>query len=96
MKDKEIIELPDGRECVTTATAAKRLKVIKRRVLHFLEEKRLESVQLEEGGKHYILLNSLEAFQKVERKRGRPSKAAATKGAGAKKAAKKKVQKDKK
>ncbi len=96
MKDKEIIELPDGRKCVTTATAATRLKVIKRRVLHFLEEKRLESVQLEEGGKHYILLESLEAFQKLERKRGRPSKATTSNGAGTKKAAKKKAKKGKK
>ena len=80
---------------MTTATAAKRLKVISRRVLHFIEEMRLESVQLEEGGKHYILLESLEAFQKVERKRGRPSKATANSRVG-KESSKKKTAKRKK
>jgi hypothetical protein len=64
--------------------------------LQFLEEERLESVQLEEGGKHYILLESLDAFQKVERKRGRPSTGTTNSGTKAKKPARKKVKKGKK
>jgi hypothetical protein len=72
MTDKDIIQLPDGRKVVTTPKAAKRLKVISRRVLQFIGEGRLESVQIEEGGKHYVLLESLEAFEKIPRQRGRP------------------------
>jgi hypothetical protein len=72
MADKDIIELPDGRKVLTTPNAAKRLKVISRRVLQFIKDGRLESVQIEEGGKHYVLLDSLETFAKLPRRRGRP------------------------
>lgn len=69
----KIIEV-NGRRCVRTSVAAERLNVSERRVLQFIEEKRLESIQLEEGGKHYIPLESLEELERVERTTGRPKK----------------------
>jgi hypothetical protein len=96
MTDKDIIQLPDGRKVVTTPKAAKRLKVISRRVLQFIQEGRLESVQIEDGGKHYVLLDSLEAFERIPRHRGRPKTEAEPgkkRKAPAKKLTKKKIKK---
>jgi hypothetical protein len=67
------IEL-NGVLCVTTKTAAERLSVSERRVLQFLEEKRLQSIQIESGGPHYITVESLERMAKFERPPGRPKK----------------------
>jgi hypothetical protein len=62
----------NGEDCVTTADAAARLEVSKGRVLHFIHEQRLRSIQLEENGAHYIPIQSLEEFAKLERQHGRP------------------------
>jgi hypothetical protein len=77
----------NGENCVTTAKAALRLGVTKGRVLHFIHEERLRSIQLEENGAHYIPVADLDAFAKAERPRGRPSTKTGAKPA--KKAAKK-------
>lgn len=82
----------NGENCVTTANAAERLGVTKGRVLHFIHEERLRSIQLEEDGAHYIPIAELEAFAKVKRERGRPSTKTGAKPAG-KKAAKKSARK---
>ncbi len=69
----KIVEL-NGRRCVKAKVAAERLNVSERRVLQFISEKRLESIQIEEGGVHYIPLESLEELERVERPTGRPKK----------------------
>lgn len=79
----------NGEECVTTANAAKRLGVTKGRVLHFIHEERLRSIQLEEEGAHYIPVDSLEGFARLKRERGRPKKATGAVKAPAKKSSKK-------
>jgi hypothetical protein len=86
----KIVEV-NGRQCVRTGVAAERLNVSERRVLQFIEEGRLESIQLEEGGAHYIPLESLEELERVERPTGRPKKETAqlTAKKRAKKSAKK-------
>jgi hypothetical protein len=71
-KDEKYITV-NGKLCVTTAVAAMRLGVTQGRVLHFIHEKRLSSIQLEEGGTHYIEVESLENLEKIERPIGRPS-----------------------
>ncbi len=70
----KIVEL-NGRRCVKAKVAADRLNVSERRVLQFIAEQRLESIQIEEGGAHYIPLESLEELEKVDRPTGRPKKA---------------------
>jgi len=82
----KIIEV-NGRQCVKAKVAAERLNVSERRVLQFIAENRLESIQIEEGGAHYIPLESLEEIEKVERPTGRPKKGSAK--SKAKKSAKK-------
>lgn len=82
-KDEKYITV-NGKQCVTTATAAKRLGVTPGRVLHFIHEKRLSSIQLEEAGTHYIEVESLEMLEKVQRLVGRPSKKKAGKTAAKK------------
>lgn len=72
----KIVEL-NGRRCVKAKVAAERLNVSERRVLQFIADKRLESIQIEEGGAHYIPLESLEELEKVERPTGRPKKGGA-------------------
>lgn len=90
-KDEQYITV-NGKRCVTTAVAAMRLGVTQGRVLHFIYEKRLSSIQIEEGGTHYIEVKSLEDLEKIERPVGRPStKTAAT--PAVKKAFKKKASK---
>jgi hypothetical protein len=82
-KDEKYITV-NGKRCVTTSVAAERLGVSQGRVLHFIHDNRLTSIQLEEGGTHYIEVESLEALEKIKRPPGRPSKKAATKKAAKK------------
>jgi hypothetical protein len=85
----------NGEDCVTTADAAARLEVSKGRVLHFIHEQRLRSIQFEENGAHYIPITSLEEFAKLRRPRGRPKPEAvkASKKPAAKKASRKSAKK---
>lgn len=87
----DIITFPDGKQYITTVTAAKILNLGIRRVRHFIERDELEAIQLEPMGSHYIPLKVFETFAKKPRKPGRPS----TKGASkpAKNVAKKKAKK---
>jgi hypothetical protein len=87
----DIITFPDGKQYITTVTAARLLNLGVRRVRHFIERNELDAVQLEPMGAHYIPLKVFEAFAKKPRKPGRPSTKASSKTA--KKATKKKAQK---
>jgi excisionase family DNA binding protein len=69
---KDIITFPGGQQYITTAVAAKLLKLHIRRVRQFIERGTLEAVQLEDGGSFYISLQNFEDFAKKPRKPGRP------------------------
>src|SRR5262249_50887617 len=71
---KDIITFPSGQQYITTAKAAKLLKLHIRRVRQFIERGTLKAVQLEDGGTFYIPLKVFEEFAKKPRKPGRPTK----------------------